>query len=159
MLVAIVSNEDAIAIISNAQSVVPQVTKSFFEVFGTTGCLLNCEGGGTFEQNFQKDKKNQDLHSMSKRKGNWWARKKYTIEYCKSRQEWFSASEITASSAQGCGSCGVLEQIIQNLFSRNEQGLTCEYEFSVSLDFELRRRPLGREGQIEIVQLFQPPGM
>jgi hypothetical protein len=116
MSVTIINTKDAIAIVDNAQRVAPQVTKSFFDVFGTTGCLLNCEDKKTLEQNIQHNKTKYD---KTDRKGVRLARKEFLTRCHESCQEWFTASEITASAAQGCGSCSALRQIIQNLFSGN----------------------------------------
>jgi hypothetical protein len=153
---------DAIAIAdTNTQRPVPKVTKSFFDVFGTTGCRLNCQLQRTIEQNFQHNKVKHVAHSRTERKWVRAARKEHHNQCSGSHQEWFTASDITASSAQGCGSCSILRQIIQNLFSENEQGLSGRYEYSIPYlgSFEIKRRPLQDSKEpVEIIQLFQPPG-
>jgi hypothetical protein len=159
MSVIIANYKEAIAFAENARCAAPQVKKNFFDVFGTPGCLLNCEDERTVNQNFQYDKTKHVIHSRTERKKVRLARKKYLAEFHETRQEWFTASEIIASAAQGCGSCSALRQIIQNSFFGNEQGLSNRYEYSVPQNFDLKRRPIDTEGSVETIQLFQPPGM
>jgi uncharacterized protein YnzC (UPF0291/DUF896 family) len=159
MSVIIANYKDAIAFAKDAQCAAPQVKKNFFDVFGTSGCLLNCEDERTVNRNFQYNKMKHVIHSKAERKKVRLARKKYLAEFRKTCQEWFTASEIIASAAQGFGSCSVLRQIIQSSFSGNEQGLSNIYEYSVLQDFDLIRRPISAEGPVETVQLFQPPGV
>ena len=128
MSVTIINTKDAIAIAENAQRLTPQVTKTlwknFFDVFGTTGCLLNCEVKRTLEHKVQDIKGKNDNNDAS---GVGLARKITLLHFRRSCKEWFTASEITKSAAQGCGSCTAIKQIIRNLFSPNKQDLSGEY--------------------------------
>jgi hypothetical protein len=155
MSVSIIDREDIIKAAENAQPAPIQTLKNFYDVFGTTGCLLNCEEERTMEQNFRY---NETGYHGSKKRGERIARCKHLKQSRGSRQEWFNASEITQSAKQGCGSCSVLSQIIQNVFSGCKE-LSSAYEYSVHYDFKLRRRLSSLEGEMEVVQLFQPPGM
>ena len=122
----------------------------------TTGCLLNCEVKRTLEHNVHPHKTKDDKFDGREVR---LARKKILVHYYESRQQWFTATEITTSAAQGCGSCSTVGEMFRNLFPGNEQGLSGEYEYSISLEFVLGRRPLGKEEPVEIIELFQPLGM
>ena len=159
MSVEIVDFKNSVEPVHIAQHAGPRVKKNFFDVFGTTGCLLNCQTERTLEQDFQQKRAIHVPHSDRKNTKANSARKKHSRRVRRSRQEWFTANDIAASVAQGCGSCSALNHIIRDSFTGNEQGLSGQYEYSVSLDFELKRRPLGKEEPLERIQLFQPPGM
>jgi hypothetical protein len=146
MSVIIANYKDAVLFAENARFAAPKVKKNFFDVFGTSGCILNCEDDRT--------------RSRTEKKGVRLARKKSLADFCRNtRQEWFPASEIIASAAKGCGSCIALRQIIQDSFPGNESGLSDRYEYSIPPQFDLRRRPIVAAGPVESIQLFQPPGM
>lgn len=149
MSVTIANRKDATEIIDNAENSASQARKNFFDVFGTTGCLLNCRDADAVKQNFGATKGYSRAVKREMRASR--------LE--KSNQKWFVASDISTSATQGCGSCKVLSQILAMVFDGTEQSLSEEYEYSVSHDFELKRRPLGEEKYIEMTQLFQPPGM
>jgi hypothetical protein len=156
MSVKVVNYRDVVAIADNAERAAPQATKNFFDVFGTTGCMLNCQQDRNLGQKFQYS--NTRLLSHKAKQAVYAARIKDEKEYCGSRQEWFTASEITVSAGQGCGSCSVIREIIRSSFSQSEHNVFDEYQYSVSLHFELRRRPRGEVKPVEIVHLFQPYG-
>jgi hypothetical protein len=141
----------------DAKLTAQRVTKTFFDVFGTTGCLLNCEAEKNLEDQFEYNKEKYDIKSKQDRKRVRAARAAHIKQHKGSRQDWFIASEIKASAARGCGSCSVLRQVIQNLFSEDEQ-LGDEPEYSVSRDFQLSRRVWGGETPDVVIQLFQYPG-
>ena len=169
MSVKIVNDKDAIAIVkkvqvaaasNKAQGTPPQAKKkNFFDVFGTAGCQLNCQDERMLGQIFPDNKTNSGANTTSKKKTARSARRNHFSRYLESWQEWFTAGEITASGAQGCGSCRILNQILQNLFSGNQHGLSDQYQYSLTWTFELRRRPIAQQDSVETIQLFQPPGM
>ena len=130
--------------------------KNFFDVFGTTGCQLNCQELG---QIHAENKTNDNAHSRAERKRARSNRRTNLKQSLGSRQEWFTAQQIGASIASGCGSCSALSHLFKNSFSGNQQVLSDKYQYSLTLDFELRRRPLTKQDPVEIIQLFQPLGM
>jgi hypothetical protein len=156
MSVRIVDSEDVAALICNPQHIAPQV-KNFFNVFGTAGCLLNCEMERIFEQGFQYNRENHVVHSKAERRVVRSGRREHRQQYLMSRQEWFTTTTVTKSAAQGCGSCSVLRQMLYALFPEDFQDLSVEYEYSISQWFELKRRPPSAGGSMDIIQLFQPP--
>ena len=130
--------------------------KNFFDVFGTTGCQLNCQERG---QIYAENKTNNNVHSRAERKRARSNRRTDLTRSLGSYQEWFTADQIGASIASGCGSCRVLSHIFQNSFSGNQQVLSDKYQYSLARNFELRRRPLAQLDPAEIIQLFQPLGL
>jgi hypothetical protein len=160
MSVQIINHEEAIRIADNVQGGAPPTTRSFYDVFGTACCLLSCEDERTLMQTSRLSKTTTEGQSKNyERRGVRLALTKHLKHLKKSRREWFNASEITESAAQGCGSCSVLTQIIHYSFSGVEKDLSEEFEYSILRDFQLRRRPSGGAGLVETIQLFQPPGM
>jgi hypothetical protein len=158
MSVKFIYRQDIIKLVDNDEQplafTTPAKKKNFYNVFGTTGCLLNCENERIVEQTLRYDKTE---HVEYKRERERVARKQHRAESRISRREWFSARELAQSVEQGCGSCSVLSKIILNIFPVCGE-LSSAYEYSVSHEFELRRRLSSGEGKVEIVQLFQPPG-
>ncbi len=108
--------------------------QSFFTIFGTTGCQLNCARVG---QIHAENKTNDNVHTIVERKRLRLSRKSQQALILAGR-EWFTADEIQASVASGCGSCHALRQIFQNSFPGEQQVLSDEYQYSLSWDFELR---------------------
>jgi hypothetical protein len=130
MSVRVISPDAAVEAVKNFKRTSAQVRKNFFEVFDTSGCLLNCEC--------------ERLHARSRKNTK--------------RKEWFTASEIAASVLKGCRSCYVLNLIIQESFLRSEHSVSSTDQYSISRNFELKRLPAG-EKTVEMIQLFQPSGM
>ncbi len=162
MSVTIVNQTDTLARINSAQSVASEVKENnFFDVFGTTGCLLNCADGATLEQIFPDNRTNKGASSRTERKRRRAARREHLDQFHKSHQhiEWFTAGQITASATQGCESCRVLSEILQKTFEGNQKGLSDQHEYSREIDFTLRRRSRAQKDGIESIQLFQPRGL
>jgi hypothetical protein len=159
MSVTLVDYQDFIETFDNVQQSAVQSTKTFFDVFGIAGCLLNCEFDRLMSQRLDSDKSNHPRISRKEKKQIAFSRAEDLKQLTRPRKEWFPAHEIAQSAAQGCGSCNVLGQIILLLYSENDQDLSIEHEYSVSRTFALRRRPQGRKEPEEVIQLFQPRGM
>jgi len=157
MSVKVIHPNELQTYLNNAQSEIPRVTKTFFDIFGTSGCLLNCEAERNLEEVFEYNKEKYDIKSKRDRKRVRAARIAHVKQHEGTRQEGFTASEITASATSGCGSCNVLKQIIQILLFRDEE--FCDgFEYSVARDFQLSRRSRGAKEPDVTVQLFQYPG-
>lgn len=107
----------------------PSKKKNFQEVFGTAGCLLNCE----------KDREKKDSKKSA------------------TRIERFTVSQITASS-KSCRCCRLIEFILRATFSRSKHDISLTDEYTVTREFELKRYRTGVTDP-EVVQLFQPRGM
>jgi hypothetical protein len=132
--------------------------KTFFDMFDTTKCLLDCPGlrdlhrklyckEGQRASNRGKIKKKKELDRM------------IVHQYLQSHQEWYTSAEILASTQAGCTSCSVLQQIFRHIFPGDGHGLSGDYQYSTAgYVFELRRRPVEQDGIVETVQLFQPSG-
>jgi hypothetical protein len=76
MLVIIANYQDAISFAENARFAGPKIKKNFFDVFGTSGCILNCEEDRKVNRNFQYDKTQHVMRSRTERKGVRFAREK-----------------------------------------------------------------------------------
>ncbi|KAK3718637.1 hypothetical protein LTR37_004854 [Vermiconidia calcicola] len=156
MLVEVLSQGEAIAAVENLEPVDPPITKSFFRTFGTNGCLLNC---GLLESHYQHNKADDGSSSQAGKKLAKSMRKQRDQLFYKSIQKWFTATQMTASAAQGCGSCDILYQIFCRSYQQNENVLFDEYEYSVSDTFGLERRRHAVPESAQLVQLFQPRGL
>jgi len=153
MTVAITNHKDTVEYVHDSENLAPQARENFFDVFGTTGCLLNCKG--SIRQDVELDQAKEEQSGAVRRE-----MKASRAEYRKKLSStWFVASDIATSAVKGCGSCSVLSQILAMVYDNTRQGQPQVYEYSVSHDFKLKRRPLGEERYVEMVQLFQPPGM
>jgi hypothetical protein len=157
MSVKTLSREEVHALVDNAQLAGPPVTRNFFDVFGTTGCLLDCENGTTLREKIVQHKIRNATQS-SRREGSA-ARKQRWADSRGPGRKWFNANEILASATQGCGSCSTLRKIILQVFFPNQQDLPDDCEYFVSRHFEISQREPGAEESVEVFQLFQPPGM
>jgi hypothetical protein len=158
MSVNILKSNDALKIVENFKSVESSVTKNFFDIFGTTGCLLNCKDERTLDLRLYSDKTRQDAKSRKEKKKIAFEHKLQLSEFRESRQAWFTATIIKTSASRGCGSCQILLKIIIAIFFQDLEDLPEQYEYSVAQDFEVRYREAGEEEPIATVQLFQPPG-
>jgi len=158
MSVQILTPEDAIAIVERCDPAVPFITENFQRVFETTGCLLNCKDEKVLEEHLHSEKEKYDYKTRQQKKGVIAARKIELNQFRESRQVWFTASEITTSATQGCGSCAVLLAILIKTFFQSEQDLPNDYEYSIAQDFEMRYRRSGTVEPLVIAQLFQPSG-
>ncbi|KAI1456987.1 heterokaryon incompatibility protein-domain-containing protein [Annulohypoxylon moriforme] len=136
MSVTVLSREDVTKIVGNDRPAKSYTWKNFFDVFSTTGCLLNCGG--------RKDTKIT-------------SRKKPKTKADQVAARWFSIGEITTSAARGCEACKVLQQIIKTLFSTEDINMPEPYEYSISKVFEIRKRARSKPDSVEIIQLFQLP--
>lgn len=158
MSIKIITNNDAIEIATDIISVGSQFV-NFYEVFGTTGCLLNCEAERAVEQSYQPNVPDQVVGSVALRKAKRKERRSHRYQCSSSTQEWFSGGKLQKSAKQGCGSCGVLKQIFHILFPGTAQEPSNLHEYSVSPDFVLKRRLLRGSDCVEQIQLFQPFGI
>ncbi|KAI1383443.1 uncharacterized protein F4822DRAFT_77973 [Hypoxylon trugodes] len=112
MSVTLLSRDEA-CIIGRGQPADSDFKKNFFDVFGTAGCLLGCE-----DKKYPKEKSPQ-IEFRSKRSSRRDRRmtKDDESEAIRTPTQWFDINEITASAVHGCGSCAVLRQLIEILFS------------------------------------------
>jgi hypothetical protein len=159
MSVTIINRKDINKVAEDAQRPTTPIIKSFYEVFGTSGCSLNCQASHNHEQSMQNIATMHPNKSRSGRRERWQARAGYQTELDESQEEWFEASKISASAGQGCGSCGILYQLIKLLFPDNHIFPIIDYEYSISHEFAIRRRPKQEQESVEVIELFQPSGM
>jgi hypothetical protein len=161
MSVRILSPKDVIARLDHAQLAGPPVTKNFLHVFSSAGCLLNCEDEKTLTERLPQNQPANLIAQSARmeRKKVRSTRREHWAEFREVRKEWFTASEISASVLQGCGSCTILKSILLQLFFPDQDCLPGDYEFSVASNFEIRQRKAGAEESVEVIQLFQPLGM
>ncbi|KAH7310151.1 hypothetical protein BKA65DRAFT_485091 [Rhexocercosporidium sp. MPI-PUGE-AT-0058] len=139
MLVAIATYKDATEYVHDSENLAPQSRENFFDIFGTTGCVLNCKD--SIRQDVELDQAKEEQSRAVRRK-----MKASQAEYCKKLSlTWFIASDIATSAIKGCGSCSVLSQILVMVFDNTQQSQPRAYEYSVSHDFKLKRRRLGEE--------------
>lgn len=144
MSVKVLTVEAAVEAVENLKGTSPNVDKSFFDVFGTSGCSLNCH--------LEKRRKGHQRNNL--------------------RKVWFSDADLEKSISSGCESCNVLNSIIQESFSRSPHPKASTNRYQITRDFQLQRRVIikgktkkhknkdDRKGnKTEIIQLFQPPGM
>jgi hypothetical protein len=150
--------KDALAIVDNVSYTRPSVTKNFFDVFGTTGCLLNCKFERTLDADLYNEKTRCPTKNRQEKKKVAYARKIQINQFRESRQTWSTARMIISSAAQGCASCNILRMIIIALFFQGAHDLPDKYEYSIAQDFEMRYRRIGEDEPVAIIQLFQPPG-
>lgn len=157
--ISLLEYKDAIAIVeANAQRSEPKAIRNFFDLFGRTGCHLNCREKSAMAQNFGYNMVKHVTHTNTEKKLRKAAQKEQIKQSSCSSHKWFTASNIKASSARGCQSCNILRQIFQSLFSGNEKELSSEYEYSYD-KFEMKRRQIqSSEKIVETVRLFQPLG-
>jgi hypothetical protein len=158
MSVKILDAKDALTIVDDAKHTGPTITKNFFEVFGSDGCLLNCKFERTLDSNLYNEKTKHAAKNRQEKKQFTSARKIQINQFRESRQTWFTASTIRTSAMQGCMSCNMLRMIIIALFFQGVHDLPDKYEYSIAQDFEVRYRCIGEEEPTAIIQLFQPPG-
>jgi hypothetical protein len=150
--------KEALAIIDDARNTGPTVTKNFFNVFGTTGCLLNCKFERTLDADLYNEKARYAAKNRREKKKVTSARKIQISQFRESRQTWSTASAIRTSATQGCASCNIIRLITIAIFFPGVHELPDEYEYSIAQDFEVRYRRIGEEEPVAIIQLFQPPG-
>jgi hypothetical protein len=136
----------------------PPVFRNFFDVFGTTGCQLNCNDERILDADLYEEKTRAAAKTRKEKKKITFERKTQINHFRESRKTWFDTTEIKASAEQGCNSCNILLKILVALFFRNINDLPEGYEYSIAQDFEVKYRRHGEEEPIAIVQLFQPPG-
>jgi hypothetical protein len=157
MSILITTLPEALRFIENHRAtVLPRTLREFFDIFSKEGCLMKCEtellrakasGGRALQSIYhQRDGDPEDFNKLSRPK-----------DHCL-LQDWFEPAQIIASAARGCGSCNALRYMIEHSFTG---GLSKEYEYMISDGLELKRRLPGISrqcGEVEIVQLFRPPG-
>ncbi|KAH8724267.1 hypothetical protein GQ44DRAFT_284168 [Phaeosphaeriaceae sp. PMI808] len=158
MSVRVLDLQDAIAYIDKCKHAKESVTKNFQDVFGTAGCLLNCNYERTFEDDLRGEKAEYASKTSQRRKDLSHNRKLQCSKFRESRQTWFAGSKFVASAAQGCQSCSCLMKIFLGIFFQGAQDLPDSFEYSVSQNFEIRYRLPGNVDAVAIARLFQPQG-
>jgi hypothetical protein len=158
MSVTILPSDKALTVIDDSKCTGPSVTANFFNVFGTTNCLLNCKDERILDLQLYGEKTKQGAKTRREKKKITYEHKLQLNEFRESRQDWFTATTIKRSASQGCGSCSILQKIIIAIFFHESNCLPDQYEYSIAQDFEIRYRNVGKDETIATVQLFQPPG-
>lgn len=171
MSVTILSPEEIVRLAREPAGPPSKERKSFFSVFESKGCMLNCNLIDRYikETTFVVGKKNSPEQRLAQRG----RRKQSYTSFQEAVQEWFSFEQIKDSSAAGCRSCAVLQDIVAIVFPQCNNRVS--YEYSVTPTFGLRRRFKGKSDKIpvrtrrkkvltevsdnvEFVQQNQPPG-
>lgn len=133
-------------------------TKNFFQHFGTTGCVLGCESKRTFEADLELKRSAIPIRTRNDAKA---VRRSHRKDH-RSRQSWFTSSELATSKSSGCGSCAVLSQVLAAVFPESVNDPSDLYSFFVDPMWELKCRKTSRpESESEpewTVQLFQHRG-
>jgi hypothetical protein len=158
MSVEVLNHKDVLLFLETSSTAESPVTKNFFDVFGTTACLLNCKNERTLDADLYTEKAKHAAKTRQEKKKITFERKIQIGQFRESRKVWFSVDTIAASAEHGCNSCKLLLKMLIAIFFQNLGSLPKEYEYSIAQDFELRYRCLGEEKPIAIAQLFQPPG-
>lgn len=149
MSVIVLPHEEALAISDEAQAALPQaqIVMNFFEHFGTTGCMLDCEHKKTQEAEFKYNKASSNREKARS------ARKSHAKEFCRTR--WFTGKDLVSSKRKGCGSCDVLSQILSKVFHQGENMHLETCKFSVAPSWELKAQQIGGNERELSAQLFQ----
>jgi len=130
--------------------------QNFHDVFGINGCQLHCSQRHALQVN------NSSNTQLPRQKKAAWKAKVKLPELIFDDSSYFTWGELTASVAQGCGSCAVLGRILESIFPHSQLD---KHLYSISTHFTIKRKAIDPQirseagiTEVDETPLFQPRG-